>query len=392
MPASLLFICGSLNVGKNGVGDYTRVLASHLQAQGCLTEIIATHDEEVDGIVHERQREAGGAVCVLRISRDITHALRWQAIREQIDVVDPEIISLQFVPFSFDPKGFPRRFIQELAHPALRNRRWHIMFHETWVGSSGGIKSRLLRLGQRWLIKNLYRKLRPVAVHSHLPTYIEDLQQIGIPSSPLPLFANVATGGTNEAIEQVPQGRTFRLAFFSQMDVSSPVAKFIGDLITVVQGTTPDGIEVLLIGGNAVKIAGMRTELAGLFPTLKIIPAGFLSNQELLDRLKNVHLGITPVPFHALGKSGTVAAFLMRRVPVAAPKVTKSNAPFLYPEFNEAILTEFSTEAFLTARRAARDLPIAWITPHRVAINFRKDLQRLGYLSSHHLPENSSCS
>ncbi len=393
MSASILFICGSLNAGRNGVGDYTRVLAGHLQTQGCITALIATHDVEVDGVIHEQQHAGNHAIPTLRISRKTSHALRWKAVSDHVNDVDPEIISLQFVPFAFHSKGFPRRFVQQLGRPAFRHRQWHVMFHELWVGAQGSsVKSRLLRLGQQWLIKKLYEELRPVMVHSHLPIYIEELKSIGIPASPLPLFANVATGGTRGNLSQVSRGGVFRLAFFSQMELSSPVTKFLGDLVAELHDTTPGGsIEVLLIGGNAAKIAETGNGLAALFPALGVMSVGFLSDVDLLSRLESVHLGITPVPLHALGKSGTVAAFLMQRVPVAAPKVTKLHPPFLYPEFNSAILTEFSTEAFLAARRAARDLPTEWITPQRVARNFREDLQQLGFLSLQNSEKNSPC-
>ncbi len=382
MSSAILFMCGSLNAGKNGVGDYTRVLAGHLQAYGCRVSIVASHDQAIKGIVRENQREGNQEIVTLRISTKASEESRWETIRGFVAEFGPEVISLQFVPFSFDARGFPYRFVRELSRPPLCHLQWHVMFHELWVGNGPkwALKRRLLAQGQRWLIKKLYRGLNPAVVHSHLPTYLTDLARIGIPAQPLPLFANVAARGPGRAPQRSVEAGPFRMAFFSQMELSPPIATFIEDLLSAQSSDREGYVEVLLIGGNAQKIDGMRSKLIKRFPSLSVLPVGFLSNEALGEQLGGVDLGITPVPFHALGKSGTIAAFLAQGVPVAAPKITKQNCPFLFPAFNEAVLTAFTPEGYRVARTAAGHLPVELISPERVSLNFMEDLQRFALI------------
>ena len=72
-----------------------------------------------------------------------------------------------------------------------------------------------------------------------------------------------------------------------------------------------------------------------LCPDLKSISCtGFLNELEISRHLSKCDLGITPVPQHALGKSGSVAAFLCHGLPVASPIINNQFSNFGIGFFN----------------------------------------------------------
>ena len=81
-------------------------------------------------------------------------------------------------------------------------------------------------------------------------------------------------------------------------------------------------LEVICVGGavNRMKEVGDQLEKLNISDT-PVKYTGFLQNDELSIILSSCSLGITPVPRHALGKSGGVAAFLLHEVPVASPNI-----------------------------------------------------------------------
>ena len=111
---SVLFICGSLEPGKNGVGDYTRSLVGSLETLGVKGNIIATHDTDVTEIIEEEQCSEGVSVPVLRIPRDTTKEARTASIVSALRQIGPDWVSVQFVPYSFHRKGLPLVFLRQL--------------------------------------------------------------------------------------------------------------------------------------------------------------------------------------------------------------------------------------------------------------------------------------
>jgi len=51
------------------------------------------------------------------------------------------------------------------------------------------------------------------------------------------------------------------------------------------------------------------------------ISLGNLNEDEITYELQKIDLGISSVPHHTLGKSGSVMAFLSHGVPIAAPVI-----------------------------------------------------------------------
>src|SRR5947209_6737741 len=103
----IVFICGSLEPGKDGVGDYTRRLGATLISKGYELSIIALYDRFISSLEETTQKSDNYEIMVLRLPFSMQDRERYELARDYINKKDPVWLSLQFVIFSFHPKGLP---------------------------------------------------------------------------------------------------------------------------------------------------------------------------------------------------------------------------------------------------------------------------------------------
>ncbi|MGA0556480.1 glycosyltransferase [Larkinella sp. VNQ87] len=336
----IVLLCGSLEPGRNGVGDYARLLAGELVRMGLNVVLISMNDPFVKTPFFGKQYAEDVAITVLRIPADESELNRLKHVKDCINTFDPDWISLQFVPFSFHPKGLPVGLGKQLSKIG-KGRRWHIMFHELWVRVEPGVnwKRRFYTPLQKALIKQLINTIKPSVVHTHLPSYFSDLQQIGCSVKPLPLFSNIIF---KNSITVKKDPVSFCIGIFSQIDDRAEVLKFISQMSDEI---SKEGIrlELLMIGGDPNRMNKFTLAVSSLKNfTGKISQTGFLEPEFISLELQKCSLGITSVPRHLLGKSGSVAAFLSHGIPVAAPCFSSTVGPseigFFSEELKSAIL------------------------------------------------------
>ena len=362
----ILFICGALEPGRDGVGDYTRRLAGAVQSLGHESSIIALFDPYIPGETTAAQPAENSMVQVLRIAAHTGHIDRYRRVAEWVNMFEPLWISLQFVPYAFNPKGLPFSLARELQKLLVRERRLHIMFHETWIGTENSIdwKRWLTATLQQKIIRRMVKSLRPVMVHTQLPVSQRNLETIIPGIQPLPLFSNIEICN-----QPAPTANpVLRVGFFSQAVATPPIVSFIETLCRNAEATGKR-VELLFIGGepDRMKEAGDAFNRTGRF-TDSIFYTGFLPPEGISAALQGCSLGITLVPRHALGKSGSVAAFLQHGIPVAAPVVHRGREPgdigFFSGNLCFAILRTPDLPALAIAKEAAMmakdeiDLPV----------------------------------
>lgn len=102
----ILFICGSVELGNDGVGDYTRRLCAKLIKEGHKAQILALCDRIVF-YTSESQVVEETSVIVHRIPIQASNKQRLFWLKEILKDFTPDWISLQYVPYSFNPKGLP---------------------------------------------------------------------------------------------------------------------------------------------------------------------------------------------------------------------------------------------------------------------------------------------
>jgi len=316
----IVFICGSLEPGCDGVGDYVRRLANELIYKGVDTMLIAIHDNYINETTTGNQKQDTSNIHVVRIPAGLSNKTKLEIVKTWIDNFNPNWLSLQYVPFSFHAKGF-HFGLSDMLKVIGQNISWHIMIHELWIGIGETFSPKLLvmHILQKKLITHLMNDLQPQVIHSHLPLNKARLEKYGFRIKNLPLFSNieVALKSKDNRVSKV-----FKIGFFSQMEINEPIVKFMQLLQCQVEAVGMD-FQVVFIGASNKQVLRLSAEIGKLSCFKNNVKfMGFLQSKKLSLVLKTCSLGITPVPRHALGKSGSVAAFMSHGIPVAAPVVS----------------------------------------------------------------------
>src|SRR5690606_34488987 len=154
----ILFICGALEEGKDGVGDYTRRLAGELVRHGHQATIIAYNDRHISTIMDSVQQDGDTAVQVLRLPSVLKAKEKVKLSRDYAQQFQPDWISLQFVIYSFHSKGLPFFLTRQLKQIG-NGYKWHIMFHELWIGEykDDHPKDKLIGYIQQKIIQRIYK-------------------------------------------------------------------------------------------------------------------------------------------------------------------------------------------------------------------------------------------
>jgi hypothetical protein len=310
----IIFLCGSLEPGKDGVGDYTRRLAMQLIREGHSCAIVSIMDKA--GEVPEQQNRRYN-IPVLRLPHSNGYNLNSIEAKSWIDTFDPDWISLQYVPFSFHPKGLPFGFSTAVKQ-LTSGRKVHVMFHELWVGmnTEASNKHRLWGFLQRRLIKNLVQKLQPNVIHTHTTLYQQQLLKLGISVSILPLFGNIPvvhSFSTKESFDSITSQKLFSIVLFGSIHYGAPIEAFATSVSKFAYSNNLD-VEILFIGhcGEALQQWIAICEANDL--TIKVL--GEQPAAKISEVLGMADLGVTTTPLLLAEKSGTVAAMQEHGLPV----------------------------------------------------------------------------
>ncbi len=372
----ILFICGCLEVGKNGVGDYTRKLAAETIRLGNESTIVALMDKFVAKETQEEQNDKGITIKVFRLPLNDGIKLNGAKASVWINNNNTDWVSLQYVPFSFNKRGL-HFGLSDIILKVRAKVKLHIMVHEMWVGRGVGIafKQKILSHIQENLLKQILKSAKPNLIHTHLPIFNSNLNKLGVSTLKLPLFSNI-----NRSVENDSEfnDNNFTIAFFSQIDTSEKVISFINEISKKIKAATERYCKLLLIGGNKDKNKIAYQVFKDKCTSIdEIICTGFLDEYEISKVISSCNLGITPIPHHALGKSGSIATFFLHGIPVAAPLCEEDYAQFgigfFDSDLRDAILTEPDLNKFKDASIAAskaKDL----IELSKVGIRFCEDL------------------
>jgi glycosyltransferase involved in cell wall biosynthesis len=346
----IIFLCGSLEPGRDGVGDYSRRLARELVKQGHQVSLAAINDMHLLKDSKHSQQDMDEDFQTLRLSSFTSWQKRMDTLRIFIHQLSPDWISLQYVPFSFQNKGLPIFLAGKLKKVSI-GVKWHIMFHELWVGNAV-LKLRILGAIQKLLIENMLRTIKPDVVHTHLPIYYKDLVGLSVKVKELPLFSNFSENITT--VEEEPN--IFRVAFFNQVTQNPRVFDFLVDLCHL-SDERKLHFEILLIGSSTGPLAAFSERIASIHCLQnKIKCVGFVEEELVPQVLKSCNIGVSPMSFSELGKSGTTAAFLAQGIPIAVPISDEKGIPFFNPELLDVLVTEPDWDKIKRAGAAAKQL------------------------------------
>ncbi len=332
----LLFLTTSTQPGRSGLGDYALALASELAGQGQEIAVIGLAEE------------AGGAppaasfpFRTLSLSAALPRAERWTACRAFCHDLQPDWISLQFVSYAFDPRGWVWNLGARLREIDSR-AAWQVMFHEIWIGAKQGapLKERLLGLAQRASIRHAFNALRPRCAHTSNPVYQELLRRAGITAGILPLFGNIplAPPSDDEALpallashgldphDTAARSKQLWIGLFGSLHPVWPPEPFFAYLekARALSGRRPILISAGRLGPGRGLWERLRRDYGArcTFVELGEQPAHMVSRL-----FQQLDCGIATTPYQVIGKSGSAAAMAEHGLPVIVNRTERYGLP-----------------------------------------------------------------
>lgn len=366
----IAFLCGCLEPGRDGVGDYTRKLAGQLLPLGHSAVLVALNDPSVTEATEQAQPAEAGATPLptLRLpaawplEQRLAHAKTW------LDAANPDVLSLQFVLFSFHPKGLPFGLAPLLAKLG-QGRTWHLMFHELWVGmaTNDTLKHKVWGRVQKELVKSLIAQLKPKLIHTQCSLYFAQLTKAGQQVAKLPLFSNIeraalAPGSSYLYQNELGAARPTRFIFFGGLHPEAKLVEFIEALKDFYHNDL-NAFEFVYAGRNG-------QELNQHLPVLKEKNVkhqvfGELSPPQISELLAGAAFGVSTGSPEMLEKNGTVAAMLLHDLPVLCigrslllknlPPVAMMPGTYLLPDLPQ-LLAERPAIAFAHTLPAVADI------------------------------------
>ena len=348
----IAFLCGSLEPGRDGVGDYTRLLAAECIRQGHECRLIALNDCSDGGT--EIQESEGVQVECLRCPGSVPWKERFTQAKEVLSAFEPDCVSLQFVPYGFHPKGISWFLAGDLK-ALIGGRPLQIMFHELWIGFGPAApwKQRLVGTLQRLCIFRMIRVLKPRVVHTSNATYAGLLKRVGVAAVELPLFGNIPVHAVGSA--PVLPGRVVAAGIPADPADRKRwwIVLFFG---TLHHEWNPQPLTDILL--RASKQAGKRlcmisTGRLGAFgetlweemrskngQEILFVKCGEQSCEEISTLLQIADFGVAVTPWQLMGKSGSAAAMLDHGLPIlftreeAGPGASPECGPLADPLFH----------------------------------------------------------
>lgn len=376
----ICFLCGSLEPGRNGVGDYSRRLAGELIRNGHEAYLVGINENTLTKPNDESQDDEGTPIRAYRWPDNQSWKQRFASLEELLGQTSPTHLSVQFVLYAFDRHGLPYRYTQHFKK-LQTSAKLHYMVHELWQRSAGmGVKQQIISFLQSRIAQKFLSGPTPVTIHTSLPRMQKTLAQMQQPSRLLPIFSNInpLDLATHHEADVGKEDTTLHAAFFSQFTIHPAVVKFI-EAFHHDCCARGKALSLTFIGGNAEKAQGsIQTLRMSLGDTVPMAHTGKLSPQDLSRKLHQVDFGISPVPRHVIGKSGTAAAFIAHGKAVAIPHTETGESPDDIGLAEEALRPAFMTDPTVSALERASLVALREserISIKRVAAQLIKDLQ-----------------
>jgi len=298
----ILFICGSVEPGKDGVGDYSRRLCGELIRMGHVAQILSLCDFQVTSLSREYQETEGTRVEMNRIPIVTSNNQRFIWTQNILSGFQPDWVSLQFVPYSFNPKGLPfwlPLFIKKLKG----NHKWHLMFHELWLGidMESSFRHKCIGKLQQVIVKKVVHNAKPYFISTQNKLYQFFLQSHKITADILPICGNIPVAAMKNESNEFTQ-----LVLFGTIHPGAPFKEFVDDLI-INSSKFDKPIKVVFIGKNGSELITFTDILDSCNICYEVM--GIQSEKIISQALINSDFGISTTPYFQTEKSGVFAAY-----------------------------------------------------------------------------------
>jgi hypothetical protein len=356
----ILFVCGSLEPGHDGVGDYTRKLSEELCQRGHQVAAIALYDGYITDIKLTAETSEI-KLQALRIPSTWSASDRFQRVKIFIDKFDPEWISFQFVIYSFHPKGLAFGLGKKLEELG-KGRRCHIMFHELWIGFSkiSPLKHRIVGFFQRKIIMSLIKKLEPCTISTSNVLYQFLLQKNEISAEVLPLFSNIPIAPADGpfvasifktlSIPELEIKKWIFTGIFGNLYPEANLESSLQNQLRLAESSKKKLAFVSIGRINGEGLAEFRRLEKVFFNRVKFSLLGEQPVDKVSNLLQILTTGISCTPPQHIGKSGVFAAMKLHGLNVLLP--TGQTIP------------EYDNDISIHQQRLIERPPIAWSVSH----------------------------
>ncbi|MBC8122476.1 MAG: hypothetical protein H7Y22_11630, partial [Gemmatimonadaceae bacterium] len=314
-----------LEPGRDGVGDYVRLLALECAKQGHTCSLIALEDP----FLQSRSQIDNSPLSTLRISPQLGWPERTRQAQHFLEQVQPDWLSFHFVPYSFNSKGINYDLDKHLQ-PLFRGCKLHFMFHEVWIGENHRVrlKQRIIGMVQRYFIGRLICKLNPNVIHTSNPHYRDLLNQHRIQAQMLPMFGTIHNGGISGdswvftalkangfGISSENRHKCILFGFFGTIQTHWPAEPLFQYLLELVQQY---GYKIAVISvGHLRNGAAVWSRLVETYSsTLTFLRLDEQPTEKISELLNSLDFGISTTSFNIAGKSSTIAAMIEHGLPV----------------------------------------------------------------------------
>jgi hypothetical protein len=314
-------MCGSLEQGRCGVGDFVLALASQLTSLGIKCTCIAIHDRYINEADDYSFRHSHiGNYDIFRFSADTPWRVKAKWLRVLIPSLDPNYISLQFVPYAYHAKGLPLSFL--FCIYSLRNLcRWELTAHELWVDPSLSRRYQLLSKLQCLLFLLLHRSLKPVVVHVTNHLYQSQLSLLSIKSRVLPLFSNIPLIPL-DVLPNRPE-KVWRFVLFGSIYHEWQPQILLEKIESARNVFNIRSCQFISVGKTSAYAEILWDSLKGLsYPMFTFTRLGALPADKISEQLQLADFGISAVQDVLIEKSGSAAAMLAHGLPVIISRLT----------------------------------------------------------------------
>ncbi|RKS13302.1 glycosyltransferase [Flavobacterium sp. 120] len=326
-----IFLCGSAEPGKDGVGDYTRRLAGELIRQGHQAQILSLCDKQSTSFVEEIQVVEETPVLVRRIPIMSTYKQRLVWTLGILKEESPDWISLQYVPYSFHSKGLPLwlpRFLKKLEG----NHNWHVMFHELWLGikHNASYKEKVYGFFQKNIIYRLCNTITFKSVHTSTDVYQNNLSKINVDSLLLELFGNIPIVNNYKKIEVK---KFIKFIHFGSLHPEANEVVFLNKL-SIFFKSKSISFQINFVGNTGSKIENWINTANSLGIITNVL--GMKSDVEISKILLESDYGVTTNPIEFITKSGSAASMVEHGLSILSaredqkPLGIKSDLSYVY--------------------------------------------------------------
>lgn len=351
----ILFLCPSLEVGRDGLGDYTRRLAGELTTTGHECVSVAVNDRYA--VADQPQIVVGNTQelpehAVVRLPALETWNRRFTTLRLLVRRFDPDWVSLQYVPHGFQVKGLPVAFARRIGR-LRQGRLAHVMFHELWGGAGNKISDRLIYTLQKRLVARINRELQPSVVNVTNEDYRRRLEGIGIISEVLPLFSNIPL--TPQEPRHKGGERKWVFVVFGTLRKGWEFERLFAEIELAREASGINECRFVSVGrlGDYGQSLWESMEQSG-YEHFVFERLGELADSEVSRVLHSADFGIAVSPLEIIDKSGAVAAMREHGLPVIVTRFRPETAGSLVTGREGLILLN---DKFQEGLRAAKRLP-----------------------------------